>query len=168
MTVVTSTVHSLTTLTRLVLTTAEACLATTDGGVPARSYFAPDPVTFDCCPMLAVSVMRIGEEATSPFSPPAVTGHRTQFGRINLITYNVVVLRCAPETESADDIEYVTDLVLQDGWALWCGFYDAIRDGTFKDECSIAHFDFGSAIREQGKCVGWLFRFRVNLDGIPD
>jgi len=167
MSVVVSTVESVTTLAREVLAVAEDSLALTAGGIPARSYIAPDPVIMDCCPFLWVSVPRIGEETTSPFSPPAATGHRTQFGRVNLVSFNVVAVRCAPESDNADDIEYVTDLVLQDGWSLWCGFYDAIRDGRFKDECQNTHFDSGTAVREQGMCVGWLFRFRTELNGIP-
>jgi hypothetical protein len=66
------------------------------------------------------------------------------------------------------DIEAVAKEVQQDGWSLWCGFYHAIKNGTFKGTCEDVHFDRGLSIREQGGCVGWQFTLRVELDGIPN
>lgn len=163
-----STVTSLTELAQAVLATAEDCLATTAAGIPERSFITPAPAAWDCCPFLTILVSRLGEETTSPFSPPAALGHRVQFGRINLVTFVVTVVRCAPDSIDADEIEIVAAQVQEDGWSLWCGFYDAIRDGRFRDQCSVVHFDFGRAINQQGGCVGWEFVFRAELGGIPD
>ena len=169
MTITVSTVESLTELAYAVLDTARDCLATTIGGVPDPSYLIPaSNYAWDCCPSLTVCSARLGEETTSPFSPPAALGHRVQFGRINLVTFIVTALRCVTDTTNVDEIETVSRQVQQDGWALWCGFFDAIRDGRFHDKCSDDHFDFGRAINQQGACVGWEFVFRAELGGIPD
>lgn len=163
-----STVTSLTDLAFAFLDVAKASLATTAGGTPERSYVAPEPVAFDCCPFLAVTVPRISEEITSPFSPPIATGHRVAYGRINLVTLKVVAVRCIEDNLDADYIEAVMSEVLEDGWALWNGIYDAIRDSRFKDQCSDVHFDGARSIRPQGGCVGWELLFRAELGGIPD
>ena len=169
MTVPVSTVASLTALADAVLDTARDCLATTAAGAPTNAYLIPAPnYAWDCCPSLTVCTSRLGEETTSPFSPPVATGHRAQFGRINLVTLNVIALRCVNDTTNIAEIESVATQVQEDGWALWCGFYDAIRDARFRDECSDVHFDFGRAINQQGGCVGWEFVFRAELGGIPD
>ncbi len=154
-----------------VLTVAEGCLATTAAGVPDLAYIAPASPAFDCCPALIVSVAALTEEATSPQSTAADTGHRANYGRLNLANLNVIALRCAPEMVNGavvvGEIEEVTRKILEDGWALWCGFYHAIILGTFEGKCSDVHFDIGRAISEQGGCVGWLFQFRALLEGIP-
>ncbi len=167
-----SDVTSLTQLAQTVLTVAEGCLATTTAGTPARSFYAPGAPPWDCCPALCVYVSRLSEEVTSPFSPPIATGHRTQFGRLNLVTLVVLATRCDTESLDAAEIEAVADMVQEDGWALWNGFYDAIRDGEFQDECSDIHFDLGQAVpaspTQRGGCVGWQFTFRAQLGGIPN
>ena len=168
MTVAVSTVTSLTDLARQVLTISEECLATTAGGSPERAYITPAPAPWSCCPFLTVQVVQLGEETTSPFSPPIATGHRVSYGRINLVTMLVTIARCMPATDDADVIEPIAFQVQEDGWSLWCGFYDAIRDERFLDTCSDVHFDIGRALREQGGCVGWEFRFRAELAGIPN
>lgn len=172
MAVAVSTVASLNELCHTTLQVSEACLATTVGGVPARSYVSPARPPFDCCPFLAVYAAQIGEETTSPLSPPAATGGRQRYGRINLITLRVLVLRCGVSTDgngvaNADEIEAVALEVQEDGWALWCGFHNAIQAGDFLDRCSDIHFDFGRPVEERGMCVGWDFQLRADLGGIP-
>ena len=168
-----SDVASLNTLAQLVLTTAQACLATTAAGTPSISYVAPAAPAFDCCPALIVHVATLGEEATSPLSPVPATGQRTKYGRINLAGLVVSALRCAPKVQPdgsvlTTDIEAVALEVQEDAWALWCGFAHAIQCETFLDLCSVVHFDRGFSIPEQGGCVGWHFNLRAQLNGIPN
>lgn len=145
---------------------ADDALATTAGGTPERSYVAPATPIYDCCPFVCVWMPAVSEENTSPFSPPAATGNRQRYGRINLISLNITVVRCAPETSDADEIEVVAMQVMEDAWALWCGFHNALQDGTFLSLCDDVHFDRLTSIPERGKCVGVQLTLRANLGGI--
>lgn len=173
MTVAVSTVNSTYELSQEFLSVCEDSLATTAGGIPDLSYIYPVSPPIDCCPALIVFMHALSEETTSPFSPPAATGHRAAYGRLNLVGLTAWILRCAPamnQNGSIDltEIAYVSQVVQQDGWALWCGIYDAIRDGRFLDVCTAVHFDRARPIREQGNCLGWEFSIRAELGGIPD
>lgn len=167
-----STVTSLYDLAAEVLVVAEACLTTTTAGVPSLSYVSPSLPAYDCCPALIVSVPSLGEEGTSPQLNAMDLGRKASYGRVNLASLNVTALRCAPAMDpqggvSLTDIEVAARETLEDGWALWCGFYHAIIAGTFKGTCEDVHFDQGRAVTEQGDCVGWTFLFRAQIDGIP-
>jgi hypothetical protein len=167
-----STVTSLYDLAQDVLSVAEVCLGTTTLGVPDLAYVAPASPVFDCCPALIVSVAALTEESTSPLGNTIDTGQRTRFGRVNLASFNVTALRCDAQMKTdgsvtIDEVEAAARAVLEDGWALWCGFYAAISNGTFEGKCSDVHFDAGRAVSEQGGCVGWSFLFRCQIDGIP-
>lgn len=167
-----STVTSLYDLAVTVLGVAETCLATTTAGVPDLAYVAPASPVFDCCPALIVSVPQLGEESTSPQSTAMDTGQKSRFGRVNLATLYVTALRCDAQMKTdgsvtTSEVQAAAKEVLEDGWALWCGFYHAIINGTFEGKCSDVHFDIGRSISEQGGCVGWTFVFRSMLEGIP-
>lgn len=166
-----TTVSGMYDLAQAALSVAETALATTVGGSPERAFVSPSRPPWDCCPFVAVWTPRIGEESTSPFSPPAATGNRQRYGRINLVTLNVTVVRCNPWdgvnlAPPADDIELVAQQTMEDGWALWCGFHNALQDGTFLSLCDDVHFDAGQAMEQQGQAVGWQFVMRANLGGI--
>jgi hypothetical protein len=166
-------VNGLYELSQLTLTTAVACIATTDSGAPDLQYVSPAQPAFDCCPAVIVHVAALGEENTSPLSATD-TGHRASFGRINLASVVISALRCAPVVQKdgsvlTANIQAVAKEVQQDAWALWCGFYHAIKNGTFLGICEDVHFDNrGLSIREQGGCVGWQFTLRAELGGIPN
>lgn len=166
-----STVSSMYELAQSALEVSLAALETTVGGAPARYYVSPARPPFDCCPFLAVYVSQVGEETTSPFSPPAATGGRQRYGRINLVTLHVLALRCfewdGQNAPDADYIESVAREVDEDGWALWCGFHNAIQAGVFLDNCADVHMDYGRPIEERGMCVGWDMQLRAELGGIP-
>jgi len=167
-----STVTSFYDLAQEVLTVARTCLATTSGGVPDLSYVSPATPAFDCCPALIVSGAALSEESTAPQATAIDSGRKASYGRVNLATMWVTALRCAPEMNadgsvSIVEVERAAYEVLQDGWALWCGFYHAILNNTFEGKCSDVHFDIGRAVTEQGGCVGWTFVFRSLLEGIP-
>lgn len=167
-----STVTSLYDLAEEVLSVAEGCLGTTAAGVPSLSYVSPALPAFDCCPALIVSVAALTEEGTSPQATAMDTGRRASYGRVNLAALTVTALRCAPSMQKDGSvpisaIEQAASETLEDGWALWCGFYHAIINGTFEGTCSDVHFDSGRAVIEQGDCVGWTFLFRCQINGIP-
>lgn len=168
-----SDVGSLYDLAQATLTVARTCLATTTAGTPAVYYVSPgSQPAFDCCPALIVTAAGLSEESTSPLDITA-QGHRAAYGRLNLATLVVWALRCAPTVDThgsvlSTDIEAVAEAVMEDAWALWCGFYHAVQNGTFEDKCADVHFDRGLPIQEQGGCVGWFFTLRAQLDGIPN
>jgi hypothetical protein len=173
MTVAVSTVDSTYLLSQSFLGVCETALGTTVGGVPDLSYVYPSEPPIDCCPALIVFMAALTEETTSPISPPASTGHRASYGRLNLVTLTAWALRCSPRvnengTIDVSEIERVAQEVQQDGWAMWNGIYKAINDGSFLDICSDAHFDRAVPIKDQGNCVGWSMTIRAELGGIPN
>ena len=165
-----TTVDSTYLLSQQFLGVCETALAATTDGTPALSYVYPVETVIDCCPALIVFMSGLTEETTSPLTPPAAAGLRAAFGRLNLVTLNAWILRCAPRTNAdgsidVTEIEGVAEQVQQDAWALWNGIYRAVRDGTFEDTCSDVHFGPSRPIREQGGCLGWAFTIRAELGG---
>lgn len=123
--------------------------------------------------MLAVHVQALSEESTSPLAPAPASGTRASYGRLNLATLIVTIVRCAAEVHedgSVDSaaIEVVAAQVQEDGWAMWNTLYHAIQNEVFGDLCSDIHFDGGRPIEEQGGCVGWQFQIRAEIGGIPN
>jgi hypothetical protein len=170
--VVPSTVNSTFLLSQAYLTVCENALATTVGGIPAVTYVYPSRPPVDCCPALVVWMGSLSEETTSPISPPASTGHRASYGRLNLVTLTAWALRCSPPANddgsvSLVEIDRVAQETQQDGWALWNHIYAAINDGTFLDICTAVHFDRAAALEERGNCLGWSMTIRAELGGIP-
>jgi len=170
MTVTNSTVQSLTTLAEQALEVARACLAQTSAGTPALSYISPSLPAYDCGEALIVAVSALREEVTSPLGA-IDTGRRTTYGQVSLVAITITALRCAPEMNPDGSvpvagIEAAARAVQEDGWALWCGFYNAIIRGEFSDLCEVVHFDGGNAITEQGGVVGWSMTMRASLGGI--
>ena len=170
MTVAVSTVDSTYLLSQQFLDVCETALASTIAGTPDLSYVYPVEPVIDCCPALIVFLSALTEESTSPFTPTAAMGMRAAFGRLNLVTLNAWILRCAPRANAdgsidVTEIESVAEQVQQDAWALWNGIYHAVRDGTFEDTCSDVHFGPSRPIREQGGCLGWAFTIRAELGG---
>jgi hypothetical protein len=168
--VVTSTVSSISTLASTVLRVAEESLADTAGGTPLRSFISPTPPVWDCAPQLTVQVVRISEETTSPFAPPAATGQRAAFGRLNLVTFNITVIRdCSPwngnNAPDATLIETTAREVEEDMWALWNGIYTSVKDGDLADLCEDVHYDFARSLPQQADYVGSEMVFRIELGG---
>lgn len=172
MSVIPSTVDSVYELASALLLVAEDALGTTIGGTPERSYVAPAEPPWDCCPFLAVFVPAIAEGTTAAGGGGLALGHRATAGAVNLIGFQILAIRCAPEFSfeglpTPAQIESVARQVQQDGWALWNGLRHAIREDLFASLCSEVYLDLGSMVNEQGTCVGWRFSVRVALGGIP-
>lgn len=171
MVVIASTILTLTEYAQDVLGVAETSLALTEEGTPLRSYISPAAPTLDCCPMLAVHVSSLIEAPTSPFTSSEVTARRMDFGTLILASYVITAVRCAPVPDqhgnapTIEEIEAVSVMVQQDGWALRNGFQDALVSGDIFDGCLGAHLDEGIPIEEQGGCVGWLFTIRASIPG---
>lgn len=173
MTVAVSTVNSTFALSEAFLEVCETALDTTAGGRPDLSYIYPVVPPVDCCPALIVFMGSLTEETTSPFSPPAATGHRASYGRLNLVGLTAWALRCSPEPNAngsvdVDRILEVAQQVQQDGWAMWNGIYKAINDATFLDICTAVHFDRALPLKDAGGCLGWSMSIRAELGGIPN
>lgn len=166
-----STVTSVTELAQSFLDTCSDALEQTTAGPPALQFLDAGPApAWDCCPALFAFVTFLTEEPTAPQQTAADPGRRAQYQAINLVTTNVVVLRCAANPDHngnvlASEKSAVAATVQEDGWAMWCGLNRAIRLGTFKDLCTIVHRDFGAALIEGGGCVGWQFTIRAQLGG---
>jgi len=168
-----STVSTLSDYADELLAVSFAALEMTTAGAPERSYVSPALPTFDCCPMLTVVVDSLTEGSTSPTSPTEITARRADFGSIILAGYQIWAIRCAPVIDNGHlpspfEIAASALQVQEDGWALWNGIRRAHRHGEIFDRCIGVHFDEGVAIREQGGCVGWMFRIRAMIPGIPD
>lgn len=173
MTVAVSTVTTLSDLADELLGVAVASLETTTAGAPDRSYVAPAAPAFDCCPFLSVTVDSLTEESTSPTSPAAAPARRTDFGSIILAGFSVWALRCSvsfngDQLPSPNEIAATALEVQEDGWALWNGLRHAIKNGEIFELCTGVHFDGGQPIPDQGMCVGWRFRIRAMIPGIPN
>jgi len=165
-------VGSLFDLASLLLDVAETSLNQTPALAPDLSYVSPGAPPIQCCPVLTVHVQSLSEGSTSPLAPAPATGRRTSFQRINLAGLVVTVMRCGPQIQKdgsvlAADAQDVAEQVAADGWALWNGLRFAIEEGAFLDKCSVIHVDQGQAVAEQGGCVGWLFRLRAEIGGMP-
>lgn len=155
-----------------VLGVAIESLNMTTAGAPDRAYVSPAQPTFDCCPMLTVVVTGLDEADTSPTFPAEAPARRTDFGNVILASYEIWAIRCAPvinggELPSPSEIAASALEVQEDGWALWNGLREAIRANDLFDGCLGIHVDGGNPINEQGGCVGWVFRLRASIPGIP-
>lgn len=174
MTVVASTVSTLTEEAEALLAVAETALATTDAGVPGLSYISVDPPAFDCCPALIVTVGRVAEASTSPFTPVEESMVRPKIVGMILVTYTITVLRCAANPgangslPSPAAMQTVAAETQQDVLALWSGVTNAFKNGDIFDSCLGFHRDPMNPVREQGGCVGWTWDLRAKINGIPN
>ena len=171
MSIVPSTVATLSDYSDAVLEVAIDALNTTTAGAPDRAYVSPAPPAFDCCPALMVHVASLTEEATSPGTPGG-SARRGDFGSIILAGYQIWAIRCAPVMDgdllpAPSEIAASALEVQEDGWALWNGLRHAVKNGDIFERCTGVHFDGGVPIPEQGGCVGWTFRIRAMIPGIP-
>lgn len=137
---------------------------------PAVSFVSPSLPVFDCCPMLAVHVPSLGEAFTSPTQGALVSGHRNTFGRVNLSTLVVSIVRCDQEKigGALPDVikkEATAAEVMEDVWTLWNGLYRMLGDGTLFNDCGERFFDGARAINSSGGCVGYTLTFRVSIPG---
>jgi len=147
---------------------AVTILGTTDAGVPASQFLSPARPAFDC-EFVAVQTSFLQEDFTSPLAT-LETKKRNKFGNIILATFQIYVVRCAPEIQGGNppsDLAKTNSalMVMQDGWALWNGLR-AAQDDLF-DPCLGVYFDNGIPIPESGGFLGWIFSIRATIEGYP-
>jgi hypothetical protein len=89
----------------------------------------------------------------------------------------VTIFRCVPgpvqsklgfEPPSAVELEAAAEQINADGWALWNHLLNRIRAGLLFDLCREVFFEGGRELTPQGGCAGWVFGFRVALDGYEE
>jgi hypothetical protein len=147
-----------------------ACDALLGARAPATAFVSPSLPVFDCCPMLAVYVPALGEALTSPTSGALVGGHRRTFGRVNLTTLVVTIVRC--DQEKPDNMlpdvaakQATAAEVMQDVWTLWNGLYRLVDDGVLFEGCGERYLDGARLINSSGGCVGYTITLRISLPG---
>lgn len=155
------------------LDVAEGLLAQTPSGAPERVYVSPGTPAREGCEFLTVHVAAIGEEVTSPTSPPPASGHRQIFQRINLPAYVVTIQRCVATTDqrgnpvAGEILDAVAETTLGDAWILWNGLMTAVREERLFASCREVHFDAAVALPIQGGYGGWTLGVRALLPGYP-
>jgi hypothetical protein len=154
-----------------------AALADTRGGQPACSYLAEGPPAWDACPCLIcwTGAPNVGD--TFPLQPALSPLHRIQLGRqVNIITFNVVVLRCQPIIDDSGDLPTpaehaaATAEINDDMWALWNWLKEAKRQEIlFPPREREFGMEVGIAYNPAGAAAGSAIVIRAELDGYkPD
>lgn len=139
--------------------------ATLDGA-PTRQVVSPGIPADDCCPQLAVWV--------DPIGPLPAQRETRMAAWITAPTFFVTVTRCQPVAELngteivLPDAAAVTAAAEQhnaDGWALWNGLHEAVRQQRILAACDKALFDPATARDPSGGCGGWTIAIRVTVPG---
>ena len=141
-------------------------LDTTAAGAPSSQFMTAARPAIDC-EFVAVQMMRLAEDTTSPLTLTE-TKLRKHFGNIILASYTVWVVRCAPVIDGlrppSDAQKTANAITVQtDAWALWNGIR-AVQDDLF-DACLGVYIDGGTPVPESGGFVGWQFAFRASIEG---
>lgn len=155
------------------LAVAEAALATTDAGVPERSYVTFAVPVLDCPEQLTVDVRMIGTDVTSPTGPRQAQGHLTQYGHlVPIATFVITAVRCVPTvTEGgiiplASDLQVAAKVIDEDGWAILNMLTQVISAGTlWGGRCTTIQRPNGTPVAGQGGSAGWTFSLTPMLDG---
>lgn len=165
------TITSLTDMAQLLKQIAADALTYTTEGTPSQVFQSPASPADDCCPSLIVWVDNLSEANTSPGGIDA--GRRTAYGRVNLATVVIRVMRCAPAVSNTGAVlpaanEAVAAQVNEDAWILWNALYWAVQNGDFLDTCSNVYWESSRYEPEMGGCVGWEFYVSAEIEGIPN
>jgi hypothetical protein len=155
------------------LAVAETALATTSGGVPARSYVTFAVPVLDCPEQLTVDVRMIGNDTVSPQSPRQAQGHLTQYGHlVPVATFTITATRCVPTVGQDGLLPLVTDLqaaarlIDQDGWAIFNTLTQVIQAGSlWGGRCTTIQRLNGVPVAGQGGTAGWTFSLTPMIDG---
>lgn len=154
-----------------------SAMATTDEGIDGLTSYVTlgEPALASDCDQAIVQITGLGEGATSPTTPPEVTGTRHSRGRLNLVGMTAYALRCSPITEGSGQVvqlpsfaslQETAKIGYEDGWAIWNWVNRAINsESLFNGPCTVVHFDGGIPFTPEAGLGGWLFRIRVELNG---
>ncbi len=133
---------------------------------------------FDCAPALFVSVGGPAVGTTYPLQPPLEELQRiVTTGQVNIVTWQVTVLRCITVIEEEGQNVMLPDpaqlsedarICYGDLWAIWNGVKNQHRLGTLFQRPS-GRREFGidpaAAVRTAGGFGGWIIQVRAELDG---
>jgi hypothetical protein len=144
------------------------------GGEIERAYRWFGRVAADC-EQLTVSWFGLGEAQTAGASALS-GGRRHVYGRINMITFLVTVIRdCVPvlnESETGPPTiarsEASARELTRDAWALWTGIYRTMKDeGLFGGRCSSLWMIRCQPLEPMGELAGFELEIAAEIDGIP-
>lgn len=169
-------VGDLYTLCAELLAACEEAIAAAPGGPIGRSFVAPGPPAWDCCPQLTVHAGGPAEGDTAPLDPPLQPGHRhADAGAVNLVQMTATVIRCVPTVEAlgvfppAAAMDAAAQQTLGDVWAIWNHLRSRYRARTIftrpDGERREVFFDPAAALNPAGGCAGWEIPVRVQMDG---
>ncbi len=144
-------------------------------GAPERNFVSPGRPAFDnCCDhggQLTVNAALIAPKQTNP----TVQGIDPRFARINLVQFNITIVRCIPtasgqwaEPPSSAALALAADQTDADAWALWNHLWNMVRAGTLLTLCSELFFDGLRALDPSGGCGGWVLALRAQVDGYEE
>ncbi len=141
-------------------------------GAPARRYVAAGLPAFDC-EQLVVWTQGLSEELTNPLAPQPATGSRPKArGRINLVNFEVSVVRCIAtlsgnQVPTVDQEEAGAEQILADGWALWNRLFGlAMRNELFGgDVCQVRRMQSSHPVDPAGGFGGWNIVIQTEVDG---
>lgn len=154
------------------LATTAAILATTAEGAPTVVEVYPGPPALDCIPMLAVYWSPIVRPTTAPQSAALDSMHRMR-AWMNIVTFNVLVVRCAPlstddgEPPSVVEVNTRAKAVADDAWALNCLLPRRIIDGSLFGNYPCRETAMGPVVQmtASGGAVGCTVQIQAELDG---
>lgn len=161
----------------LLATTEDATVEDNPGGEIDRAYVgfgravgAGGPL----CEEISVSWNGFGEAQTAAFSPLSA-GRRQIYGRLNLQSFLVTVVRdCVPilseDGEGAPEIARIHDSaseLMRDASALWFGIYrEAVDNGLFGGRCSEVFMIRCDPLEPMADFAGFELEIACQIDGI--
>ena len=148
----------------------------TPEGAPERAFVSPGEPAMDCCPQLSVHTQLLHEVDVRTRTSAGALGAAKQIirGGAITVTLSIMVIRCVPGNEEKagriiapppEKLQAAAALIDSDGWALWLGLTYALKHGDLKDTCSGAERLGGTKLTPQGGCGGWVFQYRVPIEG---
>jgi hypothetical protein len=155
------------------LLASQESLAFTPSGPPDRAYVSPGQPAIDC-EQLVVWNESLNESQFLAGSGAESRAKAINRGGLAKATIRIQITRCVPLPKQSGgkltwpapaDLAASALQIDEDGWALWLGISAAIRDGDLAEQCSGAERLGAEKMPLQGGFGGWLFGFRVPLEG---
>jgi len=137
-------------------------------GAPERSFVAPGPPAYDCCPQLTVHVAGFSEGAQAAGAPKA------SFARINRVAFVATVIRCVAVSDKSGNPpspvlqQEAAEQIHADRWALWNHVWNLIREEQLFTVCSDVIWNSLAPVTPQGGCGGSILTVTAALDGYEE
>lgn len=152
---------------------SQQALAFTPSGPPDRAYVSPGQPAIDC-EQLVVWNESLSESQFLAGSGAESRAKAINRGGLAKATIRIQITRCVPLPKtSGGRVTWPTPAELdasalqidEDGWALWLGLNDALKHGDLHEACSGAERLGAEKMPLQGGFGGWLFSYRIPLEG---